>query len=300
MLFNKVTSTMSFLTYHDTVLHIERVSLNHIEESIGTPFYVYSSSVLEKNARRMQACFKGTRTHMAYAVKANSNLSVLMSLAALGFGADIVSGGELFRALKAGFPPSHMTFSGVGKTPQEHEAALKAGIRQINVESEGEMRRLAALAAELNIKAPVALRVNPEIKAGGHAYIETGGQGSKFGMPWEDAERLCAWAVQHDHLDFRGLHVHLGSQIETLAPFEAMARQLSFLTSRLRRQGIPVHSLDIGGGLGIAYQDSSSPPAPEAYAEAMLRILGPLNVEAYYRTWPCYHRGSGSACNPCA
>ncbi|MHB8529163.1 MAG: diaminopimelate decarboxylase [Caulobacteraceae bacterium] len=272
-------------------LFCEEVPLEAIAAAVGTPAYVYSTATLERHFRVFRDALldQPTLAHVssgepliAYAVKANSNLSVLASLARLGAGADTVSEGEIRRALAAGIVPGRIVFSGVGKTVAEIAFALEAGVSQINVESEAELLAVDAIAAERGLAAPVALRVNPDIEAGGHARISTGGAASKFGVAAEDAERLYAWACGRVALAPVGLACHIGSQITSLEPLEAAFRRLRSLAEELRGRGLAVERLDLGGGLGVPYFHQPDPPAPDAFAAMVARVLDGFEAQLVF------------------
>lgn len=271
----------------DGVLHAEGVSLTDLAERVGTPVYVYSTATLERHYRVMS---EAVATHagalgdalIAFAVKANSNISVLATLARLGCGADTVSEGEIRRARKAGIPADRIIFSGVGKTDAELAYALSIGVRQINVESPSELNRLIAVADRSNVCPDVAIRVNPKVGAGGHAKITTGGEGDKFGIPAEEALALYARAAASPHVRPVGLACHIGSQITDLAPLEAAFRLLRQMTITLRNQGHEVTRLDLGGGLGVPYQGAAETTSPAAYVAMAARVLDGLDVDAVF------------------
>ncbi len=271
---------MHHFAYRDGLLHAEAVNLRDIAEAVGTPTYVYAAATLRRHLDVFLDAFEGTRALVAYSVKANPNLAVIATLARRGAGADVVSEGELRKALKAGVPPQKIVFSGVGKTQREIAFALKAGIGLFNVESEPELATLNAIAQEMGLRAPVALRLNPDVAAGGHAKISTGKAEDKFGVPWNEAERVYAHAAGLSSIDMQGLDVHIGSQITEVAPFEAAAKRVKAMAIRLRTVGLSVQRIDMGGGLGIPYGDIPGAPAlPSVYAAALRRILDPLDVE---------------------
>lgn len=258
-------------------LWCEGVPLRAIAEACGTPAYVYSTATLERHYRVFESALRahpalGTPL-IAYAVKANSNGSVLATLAALGAGADTVSEGEIRRALAAGIPPDRIVFSGVGKSRDELAFALTLGLRQINVESEPEFELLGALAAEAGARPRVALRVNPDVAAGGHGKISTGRSSSKFGIATEDAERLYARLAADPFLQPAGLACHIGSQIADLAPLRRAFEVLRALAERLRAAGLAVPGLDLGGGIGVPYFHQPAPPTPEDYAAMLAEAL---------------------------
>ena len=274
---------MNHFDLREGALWCEGVSLAAIAQAVGTPVYVYSAATLE---RHYQVFRNALHAHpslgapaVAYAVKANSNLSVLATLARLGAGADTVSQGEIRRALAAGVPPERIVFSGVGKTSEELAFALTAGVAQINVESEPELARLSATARALGIRPAVMIRVNPDVGAGGHAKISTGKSESKFGVSLAEAERLYRLAATDDALNAVGLACHIGSQITDLAPLEAAFGVMRDLTLRLRAQGCKVERLDLGGGLGVPYFNNPEPPTPRAFAAMAASVVGGLDVE---------------------
>jgi diaminopimelate decarboxylase len=257
-------------------LHCESVPLSRIADEVGTPVYVYSRATFERHYTvfRDALILAGVVDPLvAYAVKANSNVSVLKILGDLGAGADTVSEGEIRRALAAGIPGERIVFSGVGKTRGEIAFALKAGVSEINVESEPELKLIAAVAEELGLRAPIVFRVNPDVAAGGHAKIATGKAENKFGVSFAEAARLYANASNHPHLNPLGVACHIGSQITDLAPFEAAFRKMRGLVESLRAEGLTVERLDLGGGLGVPYFNQPDPPAPAAYAAMVAKVV---------------------------
>lgn len=265
-------------------LHVEDVPLSTIADAIGTPVYVYSTATLVRHYRVFRGAFAPHRDQVgdpliAYAVKSNPNLAVIATLAREGAGADTVSEGEIRRALAAGVPPERIVFSGVGKTAGELAFALAAGVGEINVESEPELDLLATVASERGARPAVAIRVNPGVQAGGHAKISTGRSGDKFGVSIPEAERLYAKASASPHLRPVGVACHIGSQIASLSPFEAVFGAMRALVERLRGAGHAVERLDLGGGLGVPYFEHPDPPSPDAYAEAVSRAVGGLDVQ---------------------
>jgi len=271
----------------DGVLHAEGVNLETLAAEVGTPTYVYSAATLRRHYGLMrEACdaHKGALGDalIAFAVKANSNLSVLKVLGQLGCGADTVSEGEIRRALKAGIAASKIIFSGVGKTDSELAFAIREGVRQINVESSTELERLIAVAASLGAKPDIAIRVNPKIGAGGHAKITTGGAGDKFGVPVEEAMDLYAVASRSDHVNPVGLACHIGSQITDLTPLESAFKVLRQMTETLREKGMSVTRLDLGGGLGVPYYGETDTPPPADYIAMVAGVLEGLGVEAAF------------------
>ncbi|VIO80594.1 diaminopimelate decarboxylase [Bradyrhizobium ivorense] len=264
---------MNHFDYRNGVLHAEAVNLIELADAVGTPFYCYSTATLERHYRVFTEAFAGEKTLVCYAMKANSNQSVLRTLAKLGAGADVVSGGELKRAMAAGFPRDKIVFSGVGKTEAELRAALAADIHCINVESEPELELLSRLAAEMNTTARISLRVNPDVDAGTHAKISTGKSENKFGIPLARAREVYARAAKLPGIKVTGADVHIGSQITDLGPLEAAFRLLADFVQTLRADGHDIAHIDFGGGLGIPYyMDRAAPPAPDAYAAMVKRV----------------------------
>ena len=274
---------MHHFTYRDGALHAEGVPLARIAAEVGTPVYVYSTATLTRHYQAFTGAFAGQRAHVFYAMKANSNLAVLATLARLGAGADTVSEGEIRKALAAGIPASKIVFSGVGKTEAELGYAVDAGIHQINVESEGELHALARIAASRNKRAPAVIRINPDVGAGGHAKITTGSAANKFGVSHGEAERLYALAADLPGIDMLGLACHIGSQIRDLPDLEAAFQRMRDLTERLRGAGHDVTRLDLGGGLGIPYEMAEAathgPGLIEAYAAMVRATFAGLDVE---------------------
>ena len=278
----------------DGALHAEDISLEALAETVGTPAYVYSTATLTRHYALLRQALDahsealggpdGEGALIAFAVKANSNLSVLSTLARLGCGADTVSEGEIRRALKAGIPAGRVIFSGVGKTDAELAFAIQVGVRQINVESGAELDRLIRVAASLSLHASpdVAIRVNPNIGAGGHARITTGGATDKFGVPLAEAADLYARAQASGHLRPVGLACHIGSQILDLQPMRAAFRALADTTRDLRSRGLTVRRLDLGGGLGVPYHGQTDTPSIADYAAMCAGELAGLGVEAAF------------------
>jgi diaminopimelate decarboxylase len=258
--------------YRAGALCAEQVSLEEIARQFGTPCYVYSRAVIEGNFSRFANALAGRKSLIAYSVKANSNLAVLALMARLGAGFDIVSGGELARVLAAGGDPRKVMFSGLGKSESEIEQALRAGILCLNLESEAELERVAAAAARLGVRAPVAFRVNPDVDAKTHPYISTGLKDSKFGVAYADAERMYRNAARHNNLQLVGIGCHVGSQMASTAPFVDAATRILALTERLAEAGIALSHIDLGGGFGIRYRDET--PAPIAqFLDGALGVL---------------------------
>lgn len=263
---------MDYFDYRDGELCAEGVPLRAIAAAYGTPTYVYSRATLERHYRAFDTALAGLDHRVCYAVKANSNLAVLQVLARLGAGFDIVSGGELARVLRAGGQADRVVFSGVGKKSAEIEQALTAGIACFNVESEAELLRLSALAAQRGQRARIALRVNPDVDAKTHPYISTGLKENKFGVDIAEAERLYALAATLPGIEIDGVACHIGSQLCELAPFlDALDRVLA-LIDRLAARDIALHHLDVGGGLGVRYDDET-PPSPAEWASALKQKL---------------------------
>ena len=266
------------------VMHAEDVDLVALADSIGTPFYCYSSATLSRHYDVFKSAFDGLSTLVCYAVKANSNQAVLTTLARLGAGMDVVSEGELRRARAAGVPADRITFSGIGKTRAEMAYALDEGILCFNVESEPELRALSAVAAARGKTARIALRVNPDVDAKTHAKIATGKSENKFGIPIADARDVYREAATLPHLEVAGLDMHIGSQITNLEPFDnAFALVADFLLA-LRADGHQIEHIDLGGGLGIPYHEGDDPDSfhPERYAEVVKRRLGNLGCQLIF------------------
>lgn len=272
---------MSGFAYLDGQLHADQVPLAEIADAVGTPAYVYAGAVMRDRLRRFLDAFADRRVMVCYAVKANSNLAVIRTLAEAGAGADIVSGGELQRALAAGVPPQRIVFSGVGKSRDEMVQALDAGIAQFNVESIPELIALGELAAARRTSAPVALRVNPDVVADTHDRISTGRRGDKFGIAYDQALEVYEMARRLAGIELVGLHLHIGSQILSLAPFEAAYRCGIELVRALAAAGIRLRRLDFGGGFGVPYG-----PEPgfelAAYAAMIHRLTAGLDLELVF------------------
>ena len=258
--------------YRDGALCVEDVSLEEIARRFGTPCYVYSRATIARNYARFSDALAGRRSLIAYSVKANSNLAVLALMAQLGAGFDIVSGGELARVRAAGGDPRKVVFSGVGKSESEIEFALRAGILCLNLESAAELERVAAVAARLGVRAPIAFRVNPDVDAETHPYISTGLKDNKFGIAYADAERVYRDAARHPSLELVGIGCHIGSQMASAAPFVDAAARILALTERLERAGIRLSHIDLGGGFGIRYRNESPAPVSQ-YIDGALGVL---------------------------
>ena len=272
---------MDDFLYRDGRLHAESVPLTAIAERVGTPFYCYSTAGLERHYRAFADAFAGLPAVICYSVKANGNIAVVGTLARLGAGADVVSGGELKRALKAGVPASKVVFSGVGKSADELAMALDAGIMQINVESEPELELLGEMAASRGVEAPVALRINPDVDALTHDKITTGKAENKFGIGWARILDVYARGAAMDSVRMFGLTMHIGSQLTALAPFSDAFERLRELVLALRGNGHSVTHLDLGGGLGIVY-DQEAVPAPAQYADVVRTRLGDLGCQLVF------------------
>ena len=271
---------MNHFHYIDGVLHAENVPIPEIAKAVGTPFYVYSTATLERHYKVFAKAFADVDTMVCYAMKANSNQAVLKTLGRLGAGVDVVSGGELRRALSAGIPASRIMFSGVGKTAGEMDLALEAGIYCFNVESEPELEVLNARAVKAGKTAHVSFRINPDVDAGTHAKISTGKKENKFGISYERARDVYAHAATLPGIEVTGIDMHIGSQITELQPFEDAFRLLRELVDTLRGDGHRIDHVDIGGGLGIPYKDDNTPPPlPDAYADTVKRQLRSLNCK---------------------
>ncbi|OKL44633.1 diaminopimelate decarboxylase [Pseudovibrio exalbescens] len=273
---------MHHFTYKNGVLFAEGVSVPEIAESVGTPFYCYSRATLERHFSVFKDAFASVDHLVCYALKANSNLAVLKVLASLGAGADVVSEGELRRALAAGIPASKVVFSGVGKTRKEMQFALEAGILCFNVESEPELRRLSEVASAMEKVAPVSLRINPDVDAQTHAKISTGKAENKFGIPWQRAREIYAHAAALPGLKVAGIDMHIGSQITSLDPFDSAFSRLGELIETLQADGHEIEHVDVGGGLGIPYADSMNAPDPVAYAEVVRKHVEKLGCRVVF------------------
>ena len=274
---------MNHFELKDGALACEDVPLARIAEAVGTPVYVYSAATFRRHFtvfRDALAAYPQLGAPLiAYAVKANPNVNVLRVLAELGAGADTVSEGEVRRALAAGVPPERIVFSGVGKTDAEIAFALKTGVAEINVESEPELIRIAEIAAQVGARPAIAIRVNPDVAAGGHAKIATGKADNKFGVSFEEAARLYANASNSAHLNPVGVACHIGSQITDLTPMRAAFTKMRGLVEQLRAEGLSVERLDLGGGLGVPYFNHPEPASPADYAAMLAETLGGLDVQ---------------------
>jgi len=268
---------MAHFAYRHSDLCCEQVSLRSLAADVGTPAYVYSKAALLESYRGYDDAFAEVPHVVCYSVKANGNLGVLGTLARAGAGADIVSGGELFRALRAGFPPGRIIFSGVGKTRDELREALKAEVLMFNVESLSELRALDDVARETGVRAPVALRVNPDVDPETHPYIATGLKTSKFGIPFAQAHEVYAEAASLKGVEVVGADIHIGSQLTKAAPLADAVARIAALVKTLRERSIEIRMVDVGGGLGIRYRDEA-PPTHREYARVLLPALRELGV----------------------
>ncbi len=274
---------MHHFTYRDGILHAEDVALNAIARDVGTPFYCYSTATIERHYRIFAEAFAACDTLVCYSIKANSNISVIRTLARLGSGADVVSEGEIHRALAAGIPPEKIVFSGVGKTRAEMAFALDAGIFGFNVESEAELRALSDVSSAKGAKARIALRINPDVDAKTHAKISTGKSEHKFGVDWREARPLYALASRLPGLDVQGVHMHIGSQITDIEPFKNAFELLAGLVEDLRRDGHTISFVNLGGGLGIPYRgDLDAPPHPGDYADVVKGLSNRLGARLLF------------------
>jgi len=274
---------MDHFQLRDGILHAEDVPLPRIAEEVGTPVYVYSRATLVRHARVFRDGLSALdNPHIAFAVKSNPNLAVLRVLANEGYGADVVSGGELARALAAGMKPEDIVFSGVGKTHAELLQGLEAGIGQFNIESEEEGYELAAIARRQGVTARCALRVNPDVDARTHEKISTGKSENKFGVPYDRAAQLYAALAEEDGLDMRGIAVHIGSQLQSLEPLEIAFVKLGALIADLRARGCSITHADLGGGLGVSYRAEETPPSPAEYGAMVARVTRDWDVRLMF------------------
>jgi diaminopimelate decarboxylase len=264
---------MNPYAYKHGKLYVEDVPLERLAAELGTPAYVYSRAALTQSYAAFTGAFEGHDHLVCYAVKANPNLAILDMFARLGSGFDIVSGGELQRVLAAGGDPAKVVFSGVGKSEDELRAALEAQILCFNIESDSELERLNRIARGLDVRAPISLRVNPDVDAGTHPYIATGLKQNKFGIPYSDAPALYARAREMAHIRIEGIDCHIGSQLTELDPIAEALEKLADLVARLETDGIALKHVDVGGGIGIRYQEETPPPIAD-YAATVLRVFG--------------------------
>ncbi|MBL8595480.1 MAG: diaminopimelate decarboxylase [Devosia sp.] len=270
---------MHHFQYRDDRLYAEEVDLTELAGKVGTPFYVYSAATLRRHVQVMRDAFKGIDTLVAYAMKANSNQAVIKLIAREGAGADVVSGGELERAIAAGVPANRIVFSGVGKTFAEMRRALEVGLGCVNLDSEPDLERLREVAVSMGMTAPVSVRINPDVDAGTHAKISTGKAENKFGIPFARAREVYARIAALPGVRAVGVDMHIGSQITDMTPFDNAFALLAELVRDLKAAGHDIRHADVGGGLGIPYHhDEDAPPAPPAYAEIVRKHIGPLGV----------------------
>ncbi len=262
----------------DGVLHAEGVPLERIAEEVGTPTYVYSATQLEERYRTLDTAFGNVPHLIAYSIKSNPNLAVVRTLLDCGAGIDVTSKGELFRALRAGGDPQKMVYSGVGKRDDEIDAALEAGIKMFNVESRAELRRIDAVAAARGVVAPVAFRVNPDVDPQTHPYISTGLRTSKFGIPIQEAPEAYGEAKALEHVRAIGVDCHIGSQLTNVRPFGDALARVADLVRELRDAGHAIEVIDVGGGLGVVYDDEQ-PPSMQEYADVVADAVGGLECE---------------------
>ena len=263
--------------YHQGELYCEQVPISRIAKEVGTPCYVYSHSTLIRHFRAYDSAFKNIPHVIAFAMKSNSNLAILSLMAREGSGVDIVSGGELFRALKSGVPASKIVFAGVGKTADEIREALKADILMFNIESSAELQAIQEVAASIGKKARIALRINPDVDPKTHPYISTGMKKSKFGIAADRALQEYKTAASLSHIDVVGVHAHIGSQLTEVTPFVDSLKKVVGLIGTLKAQGINIRYLNIGGGLGITYSEEK-PPLPQELSDAILPIITDLGL----------------------
>ncbi len=271
---------MDYFLYRDGALHAEDVPVADIAAAVGTPFYVYSTATLERHYRLFEEALSGLPHLICFAMKSNGNLAVIRTLASFGAGIDVVSVGEYLKAKAAGVPGERIVFSGVGKTREEMRTALEGGIRQFNVESEPELLALNEVAVSMGTRAPITVRVNPDVDAKTHEKIATGKKENKFGIPISRARAVYAEAAALPGIDVVGIDVHIGSQLVDLEPFEQAYAKVADLTRQLRADGHDIRRLDLGGGLGIPYERSNAaPPLPLDYGAVIKRTVGDLGCE---------------------
>lgn len=273
---------MDHFTYRNGTLYAEDVSITEIAATVGPPFYCYSSATLTRHYTVFADAFTRVPTTLCFAVKANSNLAVLRLLAKLGSGADAVSEGEIRRAIAAGIPAAKIVFSGVGKTPDEMRYALEQHIGQFNVESRAELEQLNQVALSMNLHAPIALRVNPDVDANTHDKISTGRKEDKFGIEWDKARSLYALAGELKGIKVMGISTHIGSQLTSLDPFQQAFHKVAGLVETLRADGHTITRLDLGGGLGIPYSSDDTPPSPADYASMVIDTTQKLGCELIF------------------
>lgn len=276
----KAPRAMDHFLYRDGALNAEDVAISDIAAAVGTPFYVYSTATLERHYRLFEEALTGLPHLICFAMKSNGNLAVIRTLAELGAGIDVVSIGEYLKAKAAGVPGDRIVFSGVGKTREEMRLALEGGIRQFNVESEPELLALSEVAESMGVRAPITIRVNPDVDAKTHEKIATGKKENKFGIPISRARAVYAEAAALAGIEVVGIDVHIGSQLTDLEPFEQAYLKVADLTRQLRADGHRIRRLDLGGGLGIPYERSNTaPPLPLDYGAVIKRTVGDLGCE---------------------
>lgn len=274
-------SKQRYFAYKNGQLHVEDVPVKLLAKEVGTPFYCYSTAALTHNYHALKDALPKSAL-IAFSVKANGNVAVLKTLGREGAGADVVSGGELQKAIAAGIPADRIVFSGVGKTAEEMRLALSVGIHQFNVESEPELEALSEVAAAMGAKAPVTIRVNPDVDAKTHAKITTGTAETKFGVPWTRARAVYRHAGRLPGIEVVGVDVHIGSQITDLQPFRAAFARVAGLIGELRVDGHRIVRADLGGGLGVSYRHDSEPPDAEAYGQMIAQATSGLDVELIF------------------
>ena len=268
---------MNHFQYKNGELFCEDISVSAIAKEVGTPFYLYSKATLTRHFKAFDSSFADVDHLTCFAVKSCSNIAVLSLFGSLGGGADIVSGGELFRAIRAGIDPKRIIYSGVGKSVEELRYGLKSGILLFNVESEQELHRLNSVAAEMGVTAPVSFRVNPDVDPKTHAYISTGLSKNKFGIPINESLDLYIQADDMANIEVKGVSCHIGSQLTLISPFVETLRKVKGFVGRLEEKGISIQYIDLGGGLGIVYDDEE-PPHPQEYAEAIKEEMSGLEA----------------------
>ncbi len=271
----------NYFTYKNNRLHAEQIDIQELAKEIGTPFYCYAYQALEDNYLTLQNTFNNLDVTICYAVKANPNIAVISTLAKLGAGADIVSQGELYRALKAGIPANKIIFSGVGKTADEINMALDKNILQFNVESLSELDLISHIALSKNKIAQIALRLNPDIDAGTHEKISTGKAVNKFGIAWEDAMMAFAKAKELPNINPRGIDVHIGSQIMDIVPFQRAFSKVKKLLITLRQENYQIDHLDLGGGLGVSYQQGVTPVSLDIYKNVIHDLFSDMSCRIF-------------------
>ena len=271
---------MHYFDYKNGELYAENVNLKQIAAQVGTPFYCYSAATFRRHIKMFQQSFADRDALICYAMKANSNQAILTLIAKLGAGEDVVSGGEMLRAVKAGFAPDKIVYSGVAKTHAEIEYGLKIGIHCFNAESEPELERINQIAAKMGVIAPVSVRVNPDVDAGGHEKIMTGKAENKFGIPWKKIDGVYELIAGLKNLQVVGIDLHIGSQITDLKPFAEAFERVGSLVKGLRKAGHKIAHVDFGGGLGVPYKnDNDIPPHPDEYAAMINKVAGDLGVK---------------------